>query len=70
MLRERYDLANKILDIHFILDATDIQNFSFADTILITLNGTPVGLKILEITDYSPTKKQPTKVKAMITFLR
>jgi len=70
MLRERYDENNKIVELSFILDGVDIANFSFADTILVTLNGTPVGLKILEIKDYSPNVKKSTRVKAMITFIR
>jgi hypothetical protein len=70
MLRERYDEANKIIEAMFVLNTTDIANFSFADTILITIGGTPVGLKILEITDYSPSRTRATKVKAMLTFIR
>lgn len=69
MLRERYDTANKIIECFFVLDATDISNFLFGDMIIIELNGTPVGLRIIEIVDYSPTLKQSTKVKAMLTFL-
>jgi hypothetical protein len=70
MLRERYDEANKIVEFNAILTPEDIANFSFADTIIITINGTPVGLKILEIKDYSPNVKRSTYIKAMITFLK
>lgn len=70
MIRERYDEGSKILEMNVLLDASDIANFSFADTIIITVNGTPVGLRIVEITDYSPNSKRLTKVKAYITFIK
>jgi hypothetical protein len=70
MLRERYDIANKIIEFNAILKPEDITNFSFADTIIINLNGTPVGLKILEIKDYSPNIEKSTKIKAMISFIK
>ncbi len=70
MLRERYDLANKILELNIVLEAHDIETFSFADTILVNLAGTPVGLRILQIRDYVVGKKRSVKVRAMITFIR
>jgi hypothetical protein len=70
MLRERYDENTKLIELDFILDSVDIANFSFADTILINFNGTPAGLRILEIKDFSPNFKKSTTVKAMITFVK
>ena len=70
MLRERYDEANKIIEFNALLTPSDISNFNFADTIIINLNGTPVGLKILEIKDYSPNVTKSTKIKAMISFIK
>jgi hypothetical protein len=69
MLRGRYDVANKIIEANFVLNSFDINTFNFADTIVININGTPVGLKILEINGYVPGRKGSTKVKAMLTFL-
>ena len=69
MIRERYDEGSKIIKMNVLLNAADIQNFSFADTIIVTVNGTPVGLRIIEIKDYSPNTQRLTKVKAYITFI-
>lgn len=69
MIRERYDEGSKIIEMNVLLDAADIQNFSFADTIIVQVNGTAVGLRIVEIDDYSPNTQQLTKVKAYITFI-
>ncbi len=69
MIRERYDEGSKIVEFNVLLDAADIQNFSFGDTIIATVNGTPVGLRIIEISDYSPNTKRLTKVKSYITFI-
>ena len=69
MMRGRYDEANKIIEAPFVLNAFDINTFSFADTIVININGTPVGLKVLELNDYVPGQKGATKIKAMLTFL-
>ena len=70
MIRERYDEGSKILEMNVLLDAVDIANFNFGDTIIITVNGTPIGLRILEINDYSPNTTRLTKVKAYITFIK
>ena len=69
MIRERYDEGSKIIKMNVLLDAADIQNFSFGDTIIIEVNGTPVGLRIVLIDDYSPNTQSRTKVKAYITFI-
>jgi len=69
MLRERYDLANKVIEFKAVLNSYDIENFNFADTIIINLKGTPVGLKILEIRDYVVGKPRAVSIKAMITFI-
>jgi len=69
MIRERYDEGSKIVEMNVLLDAADIQNFSFADTIIVPVKGTPVGLRIVEILDYSPNTTRLTKVKAYITFI-
>jgi hypothetical protein len=69
MLRERYDIANKVLEFRMVLDAADIAQFTFADTIMVNMAGTPVGLKLLEINDYQVGRKTAVKVKAYITFL-
>jgi hypothetical protein len=69
MMLERYDLANKIVQFNAVLDAVDMNTFSFADVIICEINGTPVGLRIMEINDYSPNAKRLTKVKAYITFI-
>lgn len=70
MLRERYDEANKIVELEFVLNSVDIMNFSFGDMIVVNLAGTPTGLRILEIRDYSPSSTKATKVRAMITFIQ
>jgi hypothetical protein len=70
MIRERYDEGAKIVEMNVLLDAADIANFSFADTIIVKVNGTPVGLRIVEINDYSPNSTRLTKVKAYITFIK
>jgi hypothetical protein len=70
MIRERYDVAAKIVEMNVLLNAVDIANFSFADTIVIKVNGTPVGLRIVDIIDYSPNTTRLTKVKAYITFIK
>jgi hypothetical protein len=70
MIRERYDVAAKIVEMNVLLNAVDIANFSFADTIIIKVNGTPVGLRIVDIIDYSPNTTRLTKVKAYITFIK
>jgi len=70
MLQDRYAEGIKIVEFEAILDPIDIAEFDFADTVIITLNGTPVGLRILEIRDYSPNVKKATKIKAMITFIK
>ena len=69
MIRERYDEGSKIIEMNVLLNAADIQNFSFGDTIIVYVNGTPVGLRIVEIKDYSPNNARLTKVKAYITFI-
>ena len=69
MIRERYDEGSKIIEMNVLLNAADIQNFSFGDTIIVYVNGTPVGLRIVEIKDYSPNNTRLTKVKAYITFI-
>jgi hypothetical protein len=69
MMLERYDLANKLVEFNAVLDAVDIQTFSFADVIICEINGTPVGFRIMEINDYSPNSKRLTKIKAYITFI-
>ena len=69
MIRERYDEGSKIIEMNVLLNAADIQNFSFADTIIVYVNGTPVGLRIVTIDEYSPNSQQKTKVKAYITFI-
>lgn len=69
MIRERYDEGSKIIEMNVLLNAADIQNFSFGDTIIVNVNGTPVGLRIVEIKDYSPNNQRLTKVKAYITFI-
>lgn len=70
MIRERYDEGSKIVEMNVLLDAADIANFSFADTIIVKVNGTPVGLRIVDILDYSPNTRRLTKVKAYITFIK
>ena len=69
MIRERYDEGSKIIEMNVLLNAADIQNFSFGDTIIVNVNGTPVGLRIIEIKDYSANTQRLTKVKAYITFI-
>lgn len=69
MIRERYDEGSKLLQMNVLLDAADIANFSFGDTILVEVNGTVVGLRIIEINDYSPNSNHLAKVKAYITFV-
>jgi len=51
MIRERYDEAVKVVEFNALLDAVDIAGFNFADTIIANINGTPVGLRIIEIKD-------------------
>ncbi len=70
MLRERYDEANKIVEMEIVLDSVDILTFSFGDMVVVDIAGTPVGLRILEIMDYSPSNTKATKVRAMITFIQ
>jgi hypothetical protein len=69
MIRERYDEGSKLVEFNALLNAFDINTFSFADTIICFVNGTPVGMRIMEIADYSPSSKRLTKVKAYITFI-
>jgi hypothetical protein len=69
MIRERYDEGSKIVEFNALLDAADIANFSFADTIIVKVNGTSVGLRIVEILDYSPNSTRLTKIKSYITFI-
>ena len=52
------------------IESSPANVYSMADTIIINLNGTPVGLKILEIKDYSPNVKRSTRIKAMISFIK
>lgn len=70
MLRERYAEGNKIVEFEALLLPGDFGAFNFADTIMINIDGTPVGLKILEIRDYVPNLDRPCKIKAMISFLK
>jgi len=70
MLRERYAEGNKIVEFEAILLPGDFGAFNFADTIMINVDGTPVGLKVLEITDFVPNMSRPCKIKAMISFLK
>lgn len=70
MLRERYAEGNKIIEFRAFLTPADIAQFSFADSIMINLNGTPVTLKILEIKDFTPNGDDPAKIRAMITFMK
>jgi hypothetical protein len=70
MLRERYDIANKIVEFRVVLDSLDISNFRFSDTVLINLKGTPVGLKILNIDDYQVGRKTSVRVRGYITFIQ
>jgi hypothetical protein len=66
MILERYSEANKYLEFTAVLDPVDVATFNFADRVVTRLNGSSVGLRILELNDYVPGAKVPVKVKAML----
>lgn len=68
MLRQRYAEGSKVIEFQAVLSPNDVANFDFADEIIITLNGTPVGLQLLDIKNYSPTRRAPVKIKALILY--
>jgi len=69
MLRDRYSPEVKVVEFYAFLSTQDITQFSFADKIMININGTPVSVRVLEIKDYVPNSGEPAKIKAMITFI-
>lgn len=68
MLRERYTSGVKVVEFTAILDESDMANFSFADKIVININGTNTALRIISITGYSPTRRVPVRIKGVIIF--
>lgn len=68
MLRERYDVANKVMFMDFILNPMEVSNLSAADKIIARVNGTPVKLRVVEVPAYSAGAKRATRLKVMITF--
>jgi hypothetical protein len=67
MIRERYDEATKAVEFKAVLNPVDLAEFSFADMIICKINNSSIGIRITEISDYSPGTKRAVKCKGFLT---